>query len=537
MKRFFSKYSILFIILSGIATTSFSQVEEDIVLKAMQLEVDRSKAGLRKDSLALPFFISLQVNETNYQYTYSTSFGKKNEEQTNKRISRKGSPMILVGSYHRTQNFRGNSNSFPLPPSDDELSIRTAIWMNLDNTYKNAAKNYVDKMAWLKQEKLSEEELALDDFEKRNATTLFQEQKKQKFDFDPIKKISLKTSKLLVEKVKAEKLVVENLRTGFRFSNDLTRYYDTEGSMYKYPQQSSSFNITLSGVNEEGEDVSSYRSFRMNDLSQFPTFDVLENAVAEMVEEYKMKFTTEKSDEPYMGPVLIINGQVENVVKQILNNLYTTPKTRFSNGNHYQNLSGVRVISKQLSLSVKYGKNAQLIPGVKRDLAPIDLQAVIPPDSIILIQNGILKDMLTSRQPVKKFLQSNGNTRNGNLIEGVVTLSGNEQFDYKEIKKMLIDEARLQGLEYAYIINADDKLHLKVNVETGEETPFVASINLGQTMKTMRRVMGTDKDIASSADGTIRFPKSILLEDAEITIYKSNSRKKINFVQRPDINL
>ena len=530
-------YKFLFIILLIFFTSGIlkSELDTDPVLKAIKLEVDRSKEGLKKDSLAQPFFISLLVSETNFQYTYSTSFGKKNEEMTNTRISRKGNPLILVGSYHRTQNFRGSSNSFPLPPSDSEMALRSAIWMNLDNAYKSAAKNYVDKMAWLKQEKQTDEELALDDFEKRVATTYYQEPKNQKFDFEPIRKLSLKTSKLLVEKVKAEKLIVENLRTGFRFSNDLNRYYDTEGSMYKYPQQNGSFNITLSGVTKDGEDVSSYRSFRMNDLSKFPTSAELETAVNDVVEEYKLKFTTENSDEPYMGPVLIVNGQVENVVKQIINNLFTSPKNRFTNGNHYQNLSGVRVLSKQLSLSVHYGHTAQSIPGVKRDLAPIDPQAVIPPDSIILVQNGILKDMLTSRQPVKKFLKSNGNMRNGNLLEGVVTLKGNEQFDYEQIKKMLIEEARLQGLEFAYIVHGDDKLHLKVNVETGEEIPFIASINLGQTIKTMRRVMGVQKDYAHSTDGTIRFPKSILLEDAEITIYKSNNRKKMNFVQRPDL--
>lgn len=535
MKSTTYNYFLIIALFALLPIISNAQLEDDPVLRAMKIELDRSKEGLRKDSLAKPFFISLLVTETNFQYNFSTSFGKKNEELTNTRIYRKGSPMILVGNYHRTQNFRGNSNSFSLPPSDDELSLRTAIWVNLDNAYKSAARNYVDKMAWLKQEKLSEEELALDDFEKRPATTLFREQKKENFNFEPIKKLSLQTSKLLTKKVNKERLLVENLRTGFRFSNELTRYYDTEGSMYMYPQQNGTFNIILSGVTEEGEDVSAYRSFKMNKLSKFPTEKELEEAVNKIVEEYKLKYTTEKSDDPYMGPVLITNGRVESVVKQIINNLYTAPKTRFSNGNHYQNLTGVRVLSKQLSLTVHYGSKAQSISGVKRDLAPIDPQAVIPPDSITLIKNGILQNMLTSRQPVKKHLHSNGNARNGNMLEGVVTFSGIEQLEYDEIKKLLIDEAKLQGLEYAYIINTDDRLHLKVNVETGEEIPFLASINLGQTMKTMRRVLGVQKEYASSSDGTIRFPKSILLEDAEITIYKSNNRKKRNFVERPSL--
>ena len=83
-------------------------------------------------------------------------------------------------------------------------------------------------------------------------------------------------------------------------------------------------------------------------------------------------------------------------------------------------------------------------------------------------------------------------------------------------------------------MNSDGKLHRKVNVETGEETPFTANFNFGQTMKTMRRVLGVEDIMTASSDGTIRYPKSILLEDAELTVYKSNKRLKKDFVPRPE---
>ncbi|MFV0391277.1 MAG: hypothetical protein ACK5KP_05255 [Paludibacteraceae bacterium] len=535
MKQLLSKYMLIFTTLMCFCTFANAQADNDIVLKAMKSEIDRSLVGFEKDSLAKPFFISLLVNETDLEYTYTTLFGKANKESTNTRISRDASPLILVGSYHRMQNIGGRSNRFPIPVSDDERAIRSAIWLNLDNEYKNAAKNYVDKMAWLHQEKLTNEELALNDFEKRNATILIEEAKEQKMNFEPIKKASLQIGQLLTQKVRREKLIVESLSTMFSFSSEVIRYYDTEGSMYKYPSGSGTFNLKLSGVNAEGENVSAYRNFRMNDLSKFPTAIELEKAVDDVVKEYRLKFTTEKSNDPYMGPVLIVDGQVEEVVRQIVNSLFTSPKTRYSNGNHYQNLPNVRILSKQLSLSIDYGKDAQGKPGVKRDFAPIDLQAVIPPDSIILIENGILKNMLTSRQPVQKHRYSNGNAKKGNRVDGVITFTGNERYSIEQIKKMLIDEAKLQGLEYAYIISNDDRLHRKLNVETGEETPFAASINLGQIMKTMRRVMGVEDQLAASSDGTVRYPKSVLLEDAEITVHKSNARLKKDVVPRPKI--
>ena len=513
---------------------TLSAQQEDRILKAMKAETDRSKSEFKRDSLVRPFYISMLSGEKDLVYTYTTSFGKENKEELDERKSIYANSQVLVGDYHRTQNFSSHTNRFSLPVENDEIAIRTAIWMNLDELYKNAARNYVDKMAWLKQENSKEEELALDDFEKRNPTVLIQEIDKPEYNFGMAKNLSLKIGKLLTEKVKQEKLLVEVLTTAFTFSHEIMRYYDTEGSMFRYPKQDGKLNISLSGVTGDGEDVGAYRSFRINKLNELPSWEELEKALNDLVTEYKIKYTTSDLDDPYMGPLLIVDGQVESVVKQIVNSLYTSPKTRFSNGNHYQNMPGVRIISRQLSLMIHYGEKAQQITGVKRDLAPIDIQAVIPPDTIQLIKDGILRNMLTSRQPVKKFLHSNGNAKNGNSLEGVITFTGNQTYNYPEIKKMLLDEARLQGLEYAYIMNSDGKLHRKVNVETGEETPFTANFNFGQTMKTMRRVLGVEDIMTASSDGTIRYPKSILLEDAELTVYKSNKRLKKDFVPRPE---
>lgn len=533
----FLKYYIAFCLLLGTFSLFAFDIQDDVVLNAMKIELDRSLEGLKKDSLANPFYISMLVKETDYEYRFSTSFGQKSEEEIDSVPSRSAYPLVLVGSYHRTQPFSSKNGSFSLPLGDDETAIRSGIWINLDGIYKKAALEYVDKMAWLKQENQTEEEKKLDDFEKRKATKLIRDIEKATYDFSVPKKYSIETGQLLYDLIKQQKLKVEDLTTRFWFSSQINRYYDTEGSFYKYPMQSGSFVISLSGVNEKGEDVGVYRSFRMNELNKFPSEKELKKTLTEIVDEYKIKLNATKLDEPYMGPVLIVNGEVESVVNQMVNNLYSSPKTRYSNGNHYQNMQGVRVISKQLSIRMDNGDKAQNNKSIKRDLIPIDGQAVIPPDSIILVENGILKNMLTSRQPVKNFLNSNGNSKSGygSNQRGVITFTGNEQYPYPEMKKMLIDEARLQGLPYTYIVNSDDKYHLKIDVETGEETPFLASINLGQVMKSMRRVMGVDSKTISSTDGTIRYPASILLEDAEITIYKSNNRLKKDFVARPKL--
>lgn len=530
------RIKILFLLLLSTVFIAKTQNKNDVLLKAMKFELDRSKNEFQKDSLSRPFFISLFVEEENLNYSFSTIFGFENSEKTDSTKNRIAIPRVFVGSYKRSQNLTsGKSDKFELPVEDSELAVRTTIWENLDKVYKKAVKSFDEKMAWLKQQNYTPEELAIPDFEKRNPTVFFEKPENKTFNLRQLKSISLKISKMLSEVAKKEQLQVDNLKTNLIISCKKYRYYDTEGSMFMYPAEDGSFSISLSGVNSAGENMRVYKNFAFNNTENFPTYDELSETVNRLFSEYKNKFSASKSDEPYLGPILIVNEKVGDITDQIITSLYTSPKSKFSNGNYLQNMPGVRIISKQLSMKIDYGKRGQKIETVKRDLIPIDAEAVIPPDSIQLINNGILKNMLTTRMPVKNYPKSNGNFRinNWDKPNGVITLTGKEQFSYDDLKKMLMEEAALQGLKYAYIIDSDDNIHKKVDVKTGEEIPFTAAFTLGQIMKTMRRVMGVENKMSSSVDGTIRYPKSILLEDVELTTYKSSERLNEEFVPRP----
>jgi len=536
MKTKMSKIRIFFLLLLSTVFIVKAQNNNDVLLKAMKSELDRSKNEFQKDSLIRPFFISLLVEEENFNYSFSTIFGFENSEKLDSTKNRIAIPRVFVGSYQRSQNLTsGKSDKFDLPVVDNELAIRTTIWENLDNVYKKAVKSFDEKQAWLKQQNNTPEELAIPDFEKRNPTVFFEKTENSIFNVKQLKSLSLKIGKQLSEAVKKEQLQVDILKTNLNISRKLYRYYDTEGSMFMYPAEDGSFSISLTGVNSSGENIRVYKNFAFNGTENYPAYEELSETVNRLVGEYKNKFSASKSDEPYLGPILIVNEKVGDITDQIITSLYTSPKSKLSNGNYLQNMPGLRIISKQLSMKIDYRKRGQKIETVKRDLIPIDAEAVIPPDSIQLIKNGILKNMLTTRMPVKNFSKSNGNFRinNWDKPNGVITLYGNEQFSYDELKEMLMEEAALQGLKYAYIIDNDENIHKKVDVKTGEEIPFTAAFTLGQIMKTMRRVMGVENKMSSSVDGTIRYPKSILLEDVELTTYKSSERLNEEFVPRP----
>jgi len=72
---------------------------------------------------------------------------------------------------------------------------------------------------------------------------------------------------------------------------------------------------------------------------------------------------------------------------------------------------------------------------------------------VVVIQDGVLKNFLMSRMPIKGFDKSNGHGRNqpglmptgrqGNLI-----VTSNQTVPEKQLRQMLIDEAKKQGKPY-----------------------------------------------------------------------------------------
>ncbi len=532
MKRYI-KILVLVTFLLGVTNQILAQIpENDIVLKAVKTEVDRSLKELKKDSLQKPFFISVKVNETDYRYNVATTFGKVHfEKKEDKVLSRKADVKLCVGNYHRNGNYY--YSGIPLPVEDSSVGIRTALWDPLDKIYRAANSAYVNRMNELKQEKQTEEDKALDDFEKRDATVLIQPIKKEDYDISLARKYTVKLGEKLFEKVKKEKLEVENIETSFSFAHHITRYYDTEGSVYKYPTQRGSLRVDISGVNKEGQDINVHKYLSVKELSQINILPSTSKVIDELIEEYTIKYNAEYGDEPYIGPLLIVGDGVEYFIEQLINNLYTKRKTRYTNGNRYQKLKGVRIISNQLSLKIDYSDKAKNDKLLRREFEPIDNEAVIPPDSIVLIKNGKLLDMLSTREPTKEYKKSNGNNVDSRYkLNGIITFSGNEQYSYDELVKMLIDEAKLQGLEYAYIIG---KYHSKINVETGEITRLRGHMNIDELIKPLRRVIGTENKQVRSTDGSISYPHALLLEDFEMKQLKYNRRIKKDFVSKPKV--
>jgi hypothetical protein len=91
---------------------------------------------------------------------------------------------------------------------------------------------------------------------------------------------------------------------------------------------------------------------------------------------------------------------------------------------------------------------------------PLDAEGVVPKDNLVIVKDGILINLLNSRTPSKTAKEPHGNSRilmsswGISVVKapGVVHITNSDAKGPKDMKKLLIDQARKEGLEYAYII-------------------------------------------------------------------------------------
>src|ERR1035438_9039155 len=107
---------------SSVASAASS---DDVVLRALKEEMERSKAKLKMDNVAAPYYIEYRVTELD-AYDASAVFGALRTEQRGKgRFLR---VVVRIGDYKQDSYFGAGEGSLDLVPLDNDLyAIRHRI--------------------------------------------------------------------------------------------------------------------------------------------------------------------------------------------------------------------------------------------------------------------------------------------------------------------------------------------------------------------------------------------------------------------------
>jgi predicted Zn-dependent protease len=516
--------------------------EEDIITNSIKKEVDRALKGLKIEGLQSPFFIAYTLGDIK-QLHVSASHGSLLASDTYHR--RSSGARLLIGDYDCTdENFEsstGGTSGYDGAPclDNDESGIRYTIWKDLDAIYKNAAETYEQKLSAIKQLNIPSKDLELPDWDK-TPVVIMNDLPRQEINMDKSPYEAYAKVASAVFKDYPEILISQ---VSIQVSDALIYFYNTEQTEFRYPLAHVSFIASISAKTNDGEDLSSHFDLTFAHPEELPSIGEIEKQCRRLAEKLIEKVNAPKIEESYSGPVLFENLAVVSTfyskffsgdLSLIANRRPLTPSGFSYGGNGLEEMMNKRITAKEISIEDWTGtpeyKGVKLLGYV-----PIDGQGVVPPARLTLVENGVLKTLLSDRIPTPKVRHSNGHallgaSLNSSINAGVVRMSDTRTKSKDELKKELLKRAKEERYKYAYIIRnvsngsngSSYPLELyQINIADGSEKRIrSASINNfdSQAFKNIIAVSDNELIYNTYANNliTIIVPDAILFEELQI---------------------
>jgi hypothetical protein len=131
------------------STAVSAAVASDPILKAMREELDRSKAQLKMDKVAAPYYIEYRIGDVE-EWTAEAAFGALRQDQ--KVHGRSARVVVRVGDYKQDSYYGPGMGVVEFAPLDnDPVAIRRELWLATDAAYKAASEALASKKALLSQ--------------------------------------------------------------------------------------------------------------------------------------------------------------------------------------------------------------------------------------------------------------------------------------------------------------------------------------------------------------------------------------------------
>ncbi len=544
---------IVFVLL---AMPSVAQTSEDVLLKAMKDELDRNMKELKSPDLDKPFFMMYGITDQKNN-RISASMGAIVE--TNQSSFRyQSTTRILVGDYEfNDESLDDDIFSDPsaldldIPLDDDYWGIRRAFWASTDNVYRSAARHFNQHKMTLKESKKTLEELPHRSFVKGKPTTIVSTGNTPPFDHAKWEENLRKLSAIFLSYPEVEhSMITVNSSQGHEY------LINSEGVVTKVP-----FNrVTLIGMgqskNEEGEMFFKIMKHDASSMDELPTVPQLQQEIKTLIENLKISMTTPKFEEEYYGPVLLVGNSVASVFNRILftgrENLMATDELPTTTG--YVNNSNIDFMINKIgknflneSISIIANPTLKVFNGV--DLIgsyDIDAEGFVPSE-VVLVENGILKNLLDNRTRTNNINLPSGYA-NG---PGVLKINYNSASTFQNLKSMLIEEAKKEGLEYAIMVRDNNEFGftdvIRVYVADGKEEVVRNAVPNTNSFKVLRNILDATKaqqvvnlggsEFSQFGEGSFQtsfiVPEAMLLRDIEIQAFSMPSLVEEQYVKSP----
>jgi hypothetical protein len=441
------------ILLALVAVTLAAGAEnpsDDMVLRALKEEMERSKAKLKMDNVAAPYYVEYRVSELD-SFEASAVFGALRSQQRGK--ARFLRVVVRIGDYKEDSYYGGGEGTLDMVPLDGDIyAIRHRLWLATDRAYKAAGEALAAKQSALKQMKVDQ---PVDDFTRAAPVEVVEPLAKLPAgDFPEWVQLLEEASGLYRSDDK-----LEHFESTLRFTAENRYLVNSEGAVAR--TGNARYAVSVSGSTQAADGMRLQRSHGVEgkDLNGLPSREKYLKSAAKILETLKLLREAPVVDEEYRGPVLFSNDAASSVVSELIEPNVLGNKPRLGENarttGHWSSSYKTRVLPDfidvvddpsltSLSGEPLFGNYSLDDEGVK-------------PERVSLIEKGQLVSYLMSRQPIRDFPASNGHGRSGATtapapLPGNLILRSRDPQPDPDLKKKVVEMAKQRDLPYALFV-------------------------------------------------------------------------------------
>jgi TldD protein len=430
---------------SGNSNASAAKPSSDPILKVMQTELARATTNLAKSEPA-PYYISYTVNDQDLVVL----IGSYGSLLTNAGLRRRQADVIIRVGTPALDNTHGQSRSSgmtsgSLPLGNDPDAIARVLWDLTDREYKRAAPAFLNVKT--NTAVRAEEEDKSPDFSKEAPQT---------HTGEPLTVPGFDRAAWEGE--------IRRLSGVFRKYSDVyfgsvtlqvaisnSRLVSSEGATIATPTASTRMVIEAQTRASDGMELLRVETFQAPSAGGLPSESELTAKIDKMAADLR-DLRKAPVAEPYDGPALLSGRAAAVFFHEVLGHRMEGHRQKDED----EGQTFTKKVDQEILptfLSVTDDPTVKEIAGVKlAGYYEYDNEGS-PAQRVAVIQDGILKNFLMSRMPIKNFSVSNGHGRNqpglmatgrqGNLI-----VTSTKSVPDAQMRQKLIDEVKKQGKPY-----------------------------------------------------------------------------------------
>jgi TldD protein len=417
----------------------------DPVLKAMQGELARATTELGKTEQA-PYYLSYTV----YDQDFFVLVGAYGSLLNNVSAQRRQADVTMRVGAPELDNTHGQSRpsgvtSGALPLGDDQDALARNLWELTDREYKRAVPSLLNVRT--NTAVRAEEEDKSPDFSKEKPQTHIGELASAPALDRTAWEGEIKRLSAAFRKYPE----VYNATVILQIQNSKSRMVSSEGSAITSPSISARLVMEAQTRAEDGMELLRVETFQAPTASGLPAESELAGKVDKMAADLSALRKAPVA-EPYDGPALLSGRAAAVFFHEVLGHRLEGHRQRDEEeGQTFTNKIGQEVLPK--FLSVIDDPTTHEMAGVKLAGSYDFDNEGEPSRRVEVIENGVLKNFLMSRMPIKNFGNSNGHGRNqpglmptgrqGNLI-----VTSTQTVPDADLRQKLIDEVKKQNKPY-----------------------------------------------------------------------------------------